>query len=141
MLPSALTFPWILWRQNCAGLVLALGFLLFAAGMVAMAPAFVEPRSENAYFFLLCVLAAVALLAVPIFLLCVFAYGLDGADVCARASCFPPHLFRLPVRTAALVIWPIAYGAGAAICNLVAMVSKMASTNRLRSITSWRSPA
>lgn len=43
------------------------------------------------------------------FCLAVFSFGLTG-DLGARESIFPPRMFALPVKTSALVGWPMLYG-------------------------------
>ena len=43
----------------------------------------------------------------------VFSFGFAG-DLAARQSIFPARMFALPVRTEALVGWPMLYGAGTA---------------------------
>lgn len=45
------------------------------------------------------------------YFLAVFSFGFAG-DLTARQSIFPARMFALPVRTAALVGWPMLYGTG-----------------------------
>jgi hypothetical protein len=112
MLPPSLAFAWLLWRRYHAGFVVVLGFLLAAVVVSAVLPPYCSEDVAIALFGLVFCLS-VPMLAV--YLLLIFAYGAENADVLARDSCFPTGLFRLPVPAGSLVVWPIAYGAAAAI--------------------------
>ncbi|MBM4069797.1 MAG: hypothetical protein FJ271_12720 [Planctomycetes bacterium] len=110
MLPHSLAFAWLLWRQHRYGLILVLGYLLFAGTTSAIISTHGSPEFiENVVGGLI----VIGLATIPVFLLGAFAYGFDG-DTLARESCFPQRLFRLPVPTGALVFWPMLYGALAA---------------------------
>jgi hypothetical protein len=90
----------------------AMGYLLFAGAMLVMLPAYAAPGVVKG----ICgPLITIALFALPVYVLGVFTYGFDGADVFARESCFPVRWFLLPVRTDLLVLWPMVCGAAAAI--------------------------
>jgi len=54
-------------------------------------------------------LVPVPLAATFLYLLAVFTFGISG-DLAARESMYPPRLFTLPVRSAALAGWPMLYG-------------------------------
>jgi len=63
------------------------------------------------------------LAATYFYLLAAFSFGLAG-DLGARPSIYPARMFALPVRTAALVGWPMVYGTAAvAILWLVTALS------------------
>src|SRR2546430_2161881 len=63
------------------------------------------------------------LTATYFYLLAAFSFGLAG-DLGARPSIYPARMFALPVRTAALVGWPMLYGTAAvAILWLVTALS------------------
>src|SRR5262245_48967344 len=110
MLPISLAIAWPLWRRHHWGLLAVLGYLAMVTATASLATALFDPRAVTA------ILGPISLsLACPaVYLIAVFSYGFE-ADVNARESCFPPGLLRLPVRTAALVGWPAAYGAAAGI--------------------------
>jgi len=54
------------------------------------------------------------------YLLAVFSFGFAG-DLATRRSIFPARLFTLPVTTAALVGWPMLYGAAAMVSLWLAL--------------------
>src|SRR3989440_5547224 len=63
------------------------------------------------------------LTATYVYLLAAFSFGLAG-DLGARPSIYPARMFALPLRTAALVGWPMLYGSAAvAILWLVTALS------------------
>src|SRR2546428_742844 len=63
------------------------------------------------------------LTATYVYLLAAFSFGLAG-DLGARPSIYPARMFALPLRTAALVGWPMVYGTAAvAILWLVTALS------------------
>jgi hypothetical protein len=47
-----------------------------------------------------------------LYFVAVFSFGLNG-DLAARQSIYPARYFTVPVRTADLALWPMAYGAAA----------------------------
>jgi hypothetical protein len=66
---------------------------------------------------------AIPLSVAAFYLLAAFSFGFTG-DLAARRSMYPPRLFTLPVTTAALAGWPMAYGtAGMALLGLAACVA------------------
>jgi hypothetical protein len=108
MLPASLAFGWLFWRQHRVSLTLAAGYLLLAAVVSAVLPAYSTPDFARG---MIALLATITLTTVPILMLVIFTYSLEGGDLNLRESCFPQRLFRLPVPTRSLVIWPIVYGA------------------------------
>ena len=100
MLPTSLAFAWVLWRQHRWGFAALLGHLILAGTL------FTALSAQGILSFLI-----VPLYFVPVYLLVVFTYGLEVAELSSRESCFPARLFRLPVPTAAVVRWPLVYGA------------------------------
>jgi hypothetical protein len=109
MFPPFLAFAWTLWRRHYLGLLLALVYLTVASILSAILPAGFAPAAVPSVFAPL----VLPVVGVYVYLLPLFVYGVDGTDVLARDSCFPAGMFTLPVRTAALAGWPMAYGAAA----------------------------
>src|SRR3984885_14613969 len=111
MLASSLAFTWVVWRQHRWGLFVVLSSVLLsgvlAETLITMAPWYFSPN-------LILTLVVIPLVVLTGYAMVIFTYGLDAGDVLARESCFPPRLFRLPLRTSALVIWPMAFGAATA---------------------------
>src|SRR5207253_5504556 len=100
---------WEFRRRHRWGLLALLAYL----AALAAVRIFVGRRPidfENDQTFALVVI--VPLTATFIYFLAVFSFGLSG-DLAARQSMYPPRLFTLPVTTAALAGWPMAYGAAA----------------------------
>jgi hypothetical protein len=110
MMPPSLAIAWTLWRRHRWGLLVVLGYLLVVAG-TATVLGWQGPTPQT-------VPTVIGLATMPLafaicYLVAVFSYGFE-ADLNARESCFPRALYTLPVRTAALAGWPMAYGAAAA---------------------------
>ncbi len=109
MLDPGLAIGWALWRRHRWGIVLVASYLLslivagFVLDFAGAGPQVVSP-----------ILGTITLGLAVIFpyLVGVFSYGFD-TDLNARQSCFPAQLFRLPVRTETLALWPMVYGAAA----------------------------
>ncbi|HZY85100.1 MAG TPA: hypothetical protein VFE78_09740 [Gemmataceae bacterium] len=97
---------WELWRQNRVFFILTAAYPPAAAVVLRFLPG--GELGEAIALLALAPLAAAAVL-----LLAVFTYSLR-ADLTASASHFPGRLFTVPARTAALVAWPMLYGALAA---------------------------
>jgi hypothetical protein len=112
MLPPSLAFAWVVWRRHGRGLYLMLGYLLIAAALSAVLPPYCAPGTVP---FALGFVALIVLSATAFFLVGIFTGGFESADIMARESCFPARLFRLPVRTESLVLWPMVGGAAAVI--------------------------
>lgn len=98
-------FAWMLWRRHRFGLSLMIAYL---TGMALYLNVVYDPGSRMRE------LTMVVMLSLPLFA-CVI-YGLSvflptEADVAAAESGYPPFMRLLPVRTAELVFWPMAYGA------------------------------
>lgn len=106
MLPTPLAFAWLLWRQHRYALNTVFAFLALAAAISAFLPAYCSPQ-QVPYAVMLTI---IWIISVFLFLLGAFTYGFDGTDVLARESCFPHRLFRLPVPTHSLVLWPMIGG-------------------------------
>ena len=64
------------------------------------------------------------LTAAVLYLLAVFSFGLSG-DLAARESMYLPRLFTLPLTTAALVGWPMLFGA--MVMLILAQAARLAS--------------
>jgi hypothetical protein len=108
MWPTSLAIAWALWRRHRWGIVAVASFVAGAAIVTSIGTAFWDRRTVTAVLGPI----AVALPLPAVYLIAVFSLGFN-TDVGARESCFPAGLFRLPVSTAALVAWPMAYGAAA----------------------------
>jgi len=98
------------WSRHRVVLLLALGFLLLLVVLSNGLPAGTVVWD----FVMLCTLP---LWFVVLYLITGFSHG-DQAELETRASGYPRRLFTLPVRTTALVGWPLAIGAvsGAFFC-------------------------
>jgi hypothetical protein len=110
MWPTSLAIAWSLWRRHRWGLVAVLSFLAGAVVVTSVTTAVLDRETVSVILGPI----AMALLLPAGYLVAIFSLGFN-ADVSTRESCFPPDLFRLPVSTAALVGWPMAYGAGVAL--------------------------
>ena len=108
MLAHSLAFTWLLWRRQHWAILGNIGYLLVFA--VGSAYCNVPWAAE-----MMVGLAVIGLCRPAFFVLTVFTFGLEGSDLLARDSCFPASLFRLPVRTGSLVVWPLAVGAAAVV--------------------------
>lgn len=108
MLPTAQAFAWTIWRRHRWWIGAGLGYLVLAIIATNVLTA-VRPSTWAATGIVATIIIPVLALATQ--MLVVFSYGYDAHHLEGRASCFPAGLFRLPVRTAALVCWPMAFGA------------------------------
>src|SRR5262249_8529869 len=96
-------FAWDFWSRHRVTMLLSLSYLLVLTLLVHALPAgTLAPE-------------VVAQLTIPLWgalvvLMALFAHG-DQADIVARESGYPRRLFTLPLRTTALVGWPMALGA------------------------------
>jgi hypothetical protein len=109
MRSPAAAIAWEFRRRHRWGLLALLAYL----AALAAVRIFVGRRPvdfDNDQTFALVVVVPLA--ATFMYFLAVFSFGLSG-DLAARQSMYPPRLFTLPVTTAALVRWPMAYGAAA----------------------------
>ena len=109
MRSPAAAIAWEFRRRHRWGLLALLVYLV----VLAAVRIFVVRRPidfENDQTFALIVV--VPLTATFMYFLAVFSFGLSG-DLAARQSMYPARLFTLPVTTAALAGWPMAYGAAA----------------------------
>lgn len=111
MRSPALAIAWEFRRRHLWVLIAMAGYLLALAAMKLlilgpMEPIRLDPPDGRA-----------AVVIAPLswtffYLLAVFSFGLSG-DLAARQSMYPARMFALPVRTRALVGWPMLYGTGA----------------------------
>ena len=109
MIRVSRAFAWTMWRQHRHGLRF-LGICLVA--LAALSALLTRIQSGwIAYAAPGILTVIVVLLAIPFTVaFAILAYATEGTDILTRESCFPPVLFRLPVRTAWLAAWPIAVG-------------------------------
>ena len=112
MRSAALAIGWEFRRRHLWPLIAIAVYLLFLAAikLLGLGPEaqirFVPPDERAA--------AIIAPLSTTYFYcLAVFSFGLAG-DFSARQSIFPARMFALPVKTPALVGWPMLYGTAAA---------------------------
>src|SRR6516165_1262489 len=110
MLPVPLAFAWTFWRQHRWGHLMVVGYLFIAGLLSAILPVHIAPEAAPGFF------AAITLpsVALAMYLLALFALGFDQ-HMDGRESCYPSDLFRLPVGTGALALWPMAFGAVASV--------------------------
>lgn len=104
---------WEFWRRHrwgfrAMGVYLALLAAIKLVVVVRGAP--VTFHSAESFAFVVVVPITVSF----VYLLAVFTYGLSG-DLAARQSMYPARMFTLPLSNAALVNWPMLYGAMAMI--------------------------
>src|SRR5436853_32997 len=105
---AALTFAWTSWRQHHIALLLSMGCFLLASCVTAV---IADPHPSPIREWVIMADFLIVIVAAIMCLLSVFSYGDYQADVWGRGSGFPTNQFRLPARTAALVAWPMAFGA------------------------------
>ncbi len=122
MRSPALAMGWEFRRRHLWALIAMAGYLLALAAIKLlflgpMEPIRLDPPDGRA------AVVITPLTATYVYLLAAFSFGLAG-DLGARPSIYPARMFALPVRTAALVGWPMLYGAAAvAILWLVTALS------------------
>jgi hypothetical protein len=111
MRSPAAAIAWEFRRRHRWGLLVLICYLLV---LVIVRLVILQPGGrvhfEDEQSFALVVI--VPLTATFMYFLAVFSFGLSG-DLAARQSIYPARVFTLPVTTAALVRWPMLYGAGA----------------------------
>src|SRR5262245_11218384 len=98
-----------LWLHHRRGLTVVAAYLSAAALVSAVAaPAGLagEVAMQVGSF------AGLPLMAALFYVIAVFAYGFE-VDLAAPGTCFPKHMLTLPVGTAALAAWPVAFGTAA----------------------------
>jgi hypothetical protein len=102
MRSPALAMAWELGQRHRTGLLILWGYVAVVAVVIAMLP--IEQRSPRlAGMTMLPVWSGIA------YLLVVFSFGYE-TELAGRESCFPSRKFTLPVRTVALVGWPMLFG-------------------------------
>src|SRR3989454_5203487 len=118
----ALAMGWEFRRRHLWALIAMAGYLLALAAITPlsrgpMEPIRLDPPEGGA------AVVFTPLTATYFYLLAAFSFGLAG-DLGARPSIYPARMFALPLRTAALVGWPMLYGTAAvAILWLVTALS------------------
>ncbi len=118
----ALAMGWEFRRRHLWALIAMAGYLLALAAIKLlflgpMEPIRLDPPDGRA------AVVITPLTATYVYLLAAFSFGLAG-DLGARPSIYPARMFALPLRTAALVGWPMLYGTAAvAILWLVTALS------------------
>src|SRR5256886_8056459 len=122
MRAPALAIGWEFRRRHLWALIAMAGYLLALAAIKLlflgpMEPIRLDPPDGRV------AVVMTPLTATYFYLLAAFSFGLAG-DLGARPSIYPARMFALPVRTAALVGWPMLYGTAAvAILWLVTALS------------------
>src|SRR2546425_1160708 len=111
MRSPALAIGWEFRRRHLWALIAMAGYLLALAAIKLlflgpMEPIRLDPPDGTA------AVVITPLTATYFYLLAAFSFGLAG-DLGARPSIYPARMFALPVRTAALVGWPMVYGTAA----------------------------
>src|ERR1044071_2353662 len=111
MRSPALAIGWEFGRRNLRALIAMTGYLVVLAVVKhlflgSMEPIRLDPPDGRA------AVVMTPLTATYFYLLAAFSFGLAG-DLAARQSIYPARMLALPVRTAALVGWPMLYGTGA----------------------------
>ncbi len=106
MLPVSLAFTWMVWRSQRWAILCATLYLVSAVAASAVLPPYCSMPWAEAFVGVACI----GLYMLFMYVLVIFTWA-DVTDVLARDSCFPPSLFRLPVRTAPLALWPMVVGA------------------------------
>ncbi|HJQ19270.1 MAG TPA: hypothetical protein VJ867_02905, partial [Gemmatimonadaceae bacterium] len=104
---------WDFWHRHRWGFRALGAYLLALATIKVVVVARGVPitfDSDEAFAFSVSVPMSVSFL----YLLAVFTYGLSG-DLAARRSMYPARMFTLPLSDAALLGWPMLYGAAAMI--------------------------
>ena len=100
---------WELWRRHRRGfLALGVYLVVLAAIKLTIIARGLTVVFDNDVQFAVAVMVPISYSIV--YLLAVFTYGLSG-DLAARQSMYPARMFTLPVSNAALVGWPMLYGA------------------------------
>jgi hypothetical protein len=108
MLPPALAIGWMIWRQHRSVFSFGLSYVIATAVLANTAVAGELTLTPGSRVFFAALIPPI--FALTIVLITVFSYGEQG-DLNGPASCFPPSLLTLPVRTAALAGWHLTYGA------------------------------
>jgi hypothetical protein len=116
MIAAGWAMAWPLWRRHRWGLASVFFYLLGMAAVVHAVPAerlgeLGQPHESSSRAF--GILISVPFLLGLAYLAAVFAHGFEAA-LEAGQSGFPARTFALPVRTMALVGWPMLQGAGTA---------------------------
>ena len=111
MRSPGLAIGWEFRRRHLWALIAMAGYLLALAAIKLlflgpMEPIRLDPPDGRA------AVVITPLTATYFYLLAAFSFGLAG-DLGARPSIYPARMFALPLRTAALVGWPMLYGTAA----------------------------
>src|SRR5438874_3066397 len=110
MRSPALAIGWEFHRRHRWGLIAVAGYWFVVATIRFLILEPGEPILVDSVRF--AGLVSVPLTTTFVYLLAVFSFGFSG-DLAARHSMYPARMFTLPVTTAALVGWPMLYGAAA----------------------------
>jgi hypothetical protein len=105
MRSPAWAIAWELWRPHRA----VLGWLLVAMVVLAVVFALLPPGTMSPEEAAGCTVLSVGW-TLLVYALLTFTYSLPQTDMASARSTFPARLFTLPVRTSALVAWPMLYG-------------------------------
>src|SRR2546430_6353703 len=111
MRAPALAIGWEFRRRHLWALIAMAGYLLALAAIKLlflgpMEPISLDPPDGRG------AVVMTPLTATYFYLLAAFSFGLAG-DLGAPPSIYPARMFALPLRTAALVGWPMLYGTAA----------------------------
>jgi hypothetical protein len=98
-----------LWLRHRRVFTAVAASLALAAGLTAL---FAAPLPDPPDAASVVAQLSLLLTAAMFYFMTVFAYAIE-AHIESRGSCFPSRMFTLPVRTFALVLWPMLYGAAA----------------------------
>src|SRR5256714_2366605 len=110
MRSPALAIGWEFCRRHRWGLIAVAGYWFVVATIRFLILEPGDPILVDSVRF--AGLVSVPLTTTFVYLLAVFSFGFSG-DLAARHSKYPARMFTLPVTTAALVGWPMLYGAAA----------------------------
>lgn len=111
MRSAAAAIAWEFRARHRWGLIGLIGYLVVLAViklLIALKGQRIEFDDPLTFAFVVVVPAT----STFIYFLAVFTFGLSG-DIAARQSMYPRRMFALPVRTEALVGWPMVYGSTA----------------------------
>ena len=120
--PAARALAWEFGRRHRWGFAVIAGYVVTLVASQWFGMDWARPANAGVGRFIATIV--LPLTAAMLFLLAVFSFGLSG-DLAARQSMYPPRLYTLPVTTAALVGWPIFFGAVAMV--ILAQAARLAS--------------
>jgi hypothetical protein len=106
MKTPALAIGWTIWRRHRWGLTATAACVVAVVAAGTAARMLLDPGDS----LQVCGMIVLPLTVCALYLAAVFAYGYD-TDLATAGTAFPSRMFTLPVRTAALAGWPMAFGA------------------------------